>query len=65
MYNFKMYIYDIIKIYETHTPYKDKQNSITRALKHYVRINNHYDLITDIEVNKIKKIYKEFHIIYQ
>ena len=62
MHNFKIYIYDIIKIYETHTSYKDKQNSITRALEHYVRINNHYNLITDLEIIKIKKIYKEFLI---
>ena len=46
MYNFKMCIYDILQIYEKHSQYKDKQISITRALEHYVKVNNVFDLIS-------------------
>ena len=46
MYNFKMCIYDILQIYETHSQYKDKQISTPRALEHYVKVNNVFDLIS-------------------
>ena len=62
MFNFKMCLYDILQIYETHTKYKDKQVSITKSLEHYVKVNNAFDLITDDDVKKIKKIYKDFLI---
>ena len=57
-----MSIYDVINIYEVHTQYKEKKISITRALDHYTRINNHFELITDLEIKKIKNIYKDYLI---
>ena len=61
MFNFKMCLYDILQIYDSHTKYKDKQVSITKSLEHYVKVNNAFDLITD-NVKKIKKLYKDFLI---
>ena len=40
MYNFKKNILDIIDIYTMHSEYKEKNISLTRALAHYVKINN-------------------------
>ena len=54
--------YDILQIYETHTRYKDKQISITRALEHYIKINNAFDLIIDDNLKKIRTVYKGFLI---
>ena len=53
-----MCIYDIINFYNNHEQYKSKKISITRALEHYAKIQNHFELITDENLKLIKKIIK-------
>ena len=60
MFNFQNCIRDVIKIYDNHSKYNDKQISITKALVHYVKSNNNFDLITDNYLNGIKKDYQKF-----
>ena len=60
MYNFQMCIYDIINFYNNHEQYKSKKISITRALEHYAKIQNHFELITDENLKMIKKNYKKY-----
>ena len=40
MYNFQIYIYDIINFYNNHEQYKSKKISITRAFEHYAKVQN-------------------------
>ena len=60
MHNFKLALKDVVTLYEMNGIYKEKKLSITRALEHYVRIKNEFDLITFEELLNIKKEYKKY-----
>jgi len=58
MYNFKNCIKDKVKIYNSHSEYKEKHVSITRAFMHYINSKNNLEFIIYDDVKKIKKIIK-------
>ena len=62
MFNYKNSLIDVIGLYEMKNKYIDKKISLTRALVHYVKSKDTFDLITHKEISHIKSIYKEFLI---
>ena len=60
MYNFKNAILDTIILYTMHNTYQEKKLSITRSLEHYVKTKEHFDLIENKDLKKIKDMYKEY-----
>ena len=62
MHNFKNALTDVINLYEMSDTYKEKRLSITRALAHYVKNQNEFDLINSNDIVKIKDNYKK-HLI--
>ena len=62
MYNFKNALTDVINLYEMSDTYKEKRLSITRALAHYVKNQNEFDLINSNNIVKIRDNYKR-HLI--
>ena len=62
MYNFKNAIIDTITLYTMHDTYKEKILSLARALEHYVKLKDEFDLIESKDLEKIKELYKNFFI---
>ena len=62
MFNYKNALIDVIELYEMKNKYIDKKISLTRALVHYVKSKDTFDLITHKEISHIKSSYKEFLI---
>ena len=60
MFNYKNALLDVIELYEMKNKYTDKKISLTRALMHYVKSRDTFDLITHKEISHIKSNYKEF-----
>ena len=62
MYNFKKSILDFIDIYTIICEYKEKNISLTRALAHYLKNNNCFELTEYNDIKDIKKLYKNYII---
>ena len=60
MFNFKNAILETIDLYSMHNTYQERKLSISRALEHYVKINDSFDLIKFKDLKNIKNLYKEF-----
>ena len=56
MYNFKNAIIDTITLYTMHDTYKEKKLSLARALEHYVKLKDEFDLIESKDLEKIKEL---------
>ena len=60
MNNFKNALIDVINLYDMKEKYIEKKLSLTRALEHYIKIKNNFDLITLEDIKLIKRTYKEY-----
>ena len=62
MLNYKRALLEVLSIYQMKTQYIEKKISITRALEHYIKTQNYFDLISYSDIKKIKKnrLYKIF-----
>ena len=60
MYNYKRALVEVISLYEMKDKYIERKISITRALEHYIKIKDNFDLINHEIIKEIKKEYVKY-----
>ena len=60
MHNCGRALIEVISLYEMKKKYNERKISVTRALEHYLKIKEYFDLINHENLKQIKEEYKKY-----